>query len=371
MSRLPNILLVALWVSALGFFAPVARDLAAGTPLGVNGPCDFVVFWVAGRMQAAQADVYDFSRVVAWQAQNLAPGTVQNPFMYPPPVLLVLPAVAKPGLLPAFLSWDGLSLLVAVALLRLAGLGWLVVAAACCCPAALLNFALGQFGLITGAVAVAAIARAEAAPILAGGLAGLLLIKPQAGVILPVALARRWRGLMAAALCVAVLVGVSVAVDGAGVWRSFLREGWFAPRAMFAGPFPAGGTSVLWMCRSFGFGVRVSLAAQGVASLLAMAVGFRAWGVQGADPAARLALTACLGVIAAPFGFSYDLCGCSAAVAACAWAERRVALADALLWTWPVLGLMVSRYAGLELTPLVLGAAAARAARAMGWGRGT
>jgi hypothetical protein len=60
------------------------------------------------------------------------------------------------------------------------------------------------------------------------------------------------------------------------------------------------------------------------------------------------------------------MCATSLAFAALAHQERRLHLVDALIFTWPVISLIIAFHFFLELTPLVLLLAAWRAARALG-----
>jgi hypothetical protein len=63
-------------------------------------------------------------------------------------------------------------------------------------------------------------------PILAGVFIGCLTYKPQFGILFPVALAaaHQWRALASASVTAAVLVGISIAVFGTGVWQALPHQ---------------------------------------------------------------------------------------------------------------------------------------------------
>jgi hypothetical protein len=381
--------LISLWATALSFVVPLGLTLGAelispGNPLDTrsltNGPCDFVIFWAVGRIVAAGGivTIYDFTKTIAWQQHNMPAGTVLLPWQYPPPTLLLLPVVQRLPFLAGFLAWDSGLLLASALLLRCAKLPWIVILAAVLSPASLLSLGLGQFGLFSGCALVAAVAAALTRPTLAGAVFALLVIKPQTGVIAPIILLaqRNWIAMAAGLLGAAALCAASALVFGADVWVAFWHEGDVVSQAMLRQPFPSGpppqpssfeyyGISTLWMFRSLNFGFASSALAQATVAVAAMLVAYRAWRVDHAQPVARLALTLCLAALLTPYGYLYDLCGCSAAVAALAWQERRIVLVDVLLWVWPVLGLIISRHFYLELAPVVLAAAARRAWIAM------
>ena len=375
--RLLPALLIALVAASLNFIFPLAStawDGLRGQPAHLSGPCDFVAFWAAGRMAAAGqgGEVYDIRPLFAEEAK--APtDPLQLPFAYPPTGLL-LPFLVRG--LPFFVGlavWTFGMTLAAVALLRAAGLPWAVVALSCLSPAALLNVGLGQFGLLLGAVALASLALLRRRPGASGLLLGLTVIKPQAALLLPAVMAagRYWRALAGAVLGGAGLCASSAALFGLAPWRGFFGAGAALAHFMLVQPFPSGplpalssyelyGTSVLWMLRSFGCGLAVSATGQAAVTAGAALLCWRIWRKPSGDNLARLVLTLCLGILATPYGYLYDLCGASAAMAALSWRQRRVHLADGLLWVWPMLGLIIAIHLRLELTPLAVAAAAWR-----------
>jgi hypothetical protein len=385
--RVPFALLVSLWLAALTFVLPLATEAVhvsaapPGAPVELAGPCDFAAFWAAGRMAAAgnPAGAYDPAQLLPVEAANPPAHRLQLLWYYPPPTLLLARAAQAPAFFPALFIWIGVLAGLAVFILRFAGLPWPVIAAGLLSPASLLNTNLGQLGSLSGALFLAGLVLTETRPGAAGVLFGALIIKPQAGFLAPILLLARgrWAGLAAGALSAGLLAAIALICFGAVTWRAFFAFSPFVSHVMLVEAFPhhappvAGsdelyGTSVFWMVRSFGGGLRISALAQGAASLAAALACWAAWRRPNADPIARAALTTCLALAIAPYGYVYDMCATSLAFAALAHQERRLHLVDALIFTWPVISLIIAFHFFLELTPLVLLLAAWRAARALG-----
>jgi hypothetical protein len=93
-------------------------------------------------------------------------------------------------------------------------------------PATILTFAYGQTGFLTSALIIGGFRFAVRRPILSGVLFGLASIKPQLGILIPVALssARLWRTLAAAGVTVLVLMLASSAAFGWSIWPLWLAQ---------------------------------------------------------------------------------------------------------------------------------------------------
>jgi hypothetical protein len=385
--RVPFALLVSFWLTALTFVLPLATETAhfvaapPGAPVQLDGPCDFAAFWAAGRMAAAgnPAGAYDPAQLLAVEAANRPARRLQLPWYYPPPTLLLARAAQGPAFFPALFLWISVLAALAVLILRGAAFPWPVIAAGLLSPASLLNTDLGQLGCLSGALFVTGLMLAETGAGFAGALFGALIIKPQAGFLAPIVLLARgrWAGLATGAFTAALLAAIAWLCFGAATWRAFFTYAPLVSHLTLAEPFPhhappvAGsdelyGTSVFWMVRSFGGPLRASALAQGAASLAAACACWAAWRRRNANPVARAALTTCLALAITPYGYVYDMCASSIAFAALAYQERRLHLADVLIFTWPVISLIIAFHFFVELTPLILLLAAWRAARALG-----
>jgi alpha-1,2-mannosyltransferase len=245
-------------------------------------------------------------------------------------------------------------------LLRLAGLGWAMVALSVVCPAEWLSLIYGQYGGIIGCLVFAGLVLASRRPVAAGIMIGLVTLKPQTGLLAPVVWlgARRWRAIAVACITFGVLAAVPVLLFGSISWELFLRySGGMAAnlvQAKFGQGYQLTGTSVFWMLRSFGAGIFVAYMGQGIAALTAALAVYRLWRMD-IDKFVQSSLTMFLALFVAPYGFSVDMVGYSVGLAVLA--ERRgwrVSLIDGLLWLWPGYVAIVTQLTGVLLTPLVV-----------------
>jgi alpha-1,2-mannosyltransferase len=128
--------------------------------------------------------------------------------------------------LPAYLVWCALGMALYVAAASDGGrrperLLMLVVA-----PAAWINIFAGQSGFLTAALMIAGLAGLDRRPVLSGICFGLLTIKPQLGVLIPLmlVLTQQWRAILAAALTVAALVIATGLLFGFDIWPEYFRQ---------------------------------------------------------------------------------------------------------------------------------------------------
>jgi len=213
-------------VMAAGVFVLAAfgwRDsakLLVYQPLGI----DFLPMWAAGReVLAHPSRVYDFAALTHFQHPYLQHFRGMRPFVYPPPALLLFTPF---GLLPfgaanAIWTFLGGATLLAVMARRTGSPRTLALLVMLLGPASVLVLVAGQVTFLVAAAAVAGLFCLKTRPVLAGVLFGLAgAIKPQAMVLLPVALlaTREWRALGASAATVALAVLASVVAFGVRPW---------------------------------------------------------------------------------------------------------------------------------------------------------
>jgi hypothetical protein len=182
---------------------------------------DFRVFWAAGRlvMSGELLAAFDMARLGA--EHNVDP-EVWMPWLYPPGYLLLL---APFGALPfdlAFLLSNLLSLaVIALAVRSFVGQSRLIWLAMVLAPAYMPALILGQNSLIWLAGLLAALAALrDGRPVLAGIFIGCLTLKPQLGLLIPVALlaAGLWRTVLAATATALLLAILPTLVTGFGYW---------------------------------------------------------------------------------------------------------------------------------------------------------
>ena len=288
---------------------------SAGRPLGT----DFSSFYAAGTMvhdgMAAQA----FDRVAHFARQQaiFGPDAHYYAFQYPPVFLLVAAGMAKLPYLASLAVWQAATFILYLLALRAILFStnsvapdklWLLLAIAF--PAVFINLGHGQNGFLTVALFGGALALIDRRPLIAGMLIGLLIYKPQFGLMIPLVLLAtgRWRVIFAATGTVAVLLGVTLLALGPAVWPAFLDSmtitrvvlleqgdiGWFKIQSVFA-----------WV-RLWGGPVGLAYAIQSLVTLAVAAALIWFWRSSARYPLKASALL--IGsLLATPFCLDYDL----------------------------------------------------------------
>jgi hypothetical protein len=292
--------LVALAFSTI-FILTVA--VAAWVYLTQGPAVDFARFWAAGRLaiEGSPSLAYDIGAHRLMEMSVAHMGGLM-PFPYPPPFLFfVTPIAFKPFWL-AYLAWivatAGLYLAAAT---RFAPLRYPLAH-----PAATVNAIIGQNGLLTCAIFAFGLSLVAAQPFAGGAILGLLVIKPQLAVLLPVAFLaeRNWRAIAGGAATSLLLLLLAWLVFGPGAYRGFLaitgdyagymsgsRWNWSELASLFA------------FLRFFGIPQSAALAIQGVAALGAAFLAWRAWA---SGDERRIAVLAAATLLVPPYLFSYD-----------------------------------------------------------------
>jgi alpha-1,2-mannosyltransferase len=193
---------------------------------------------------------------------------------------------------------------------------WLLLALAF--PAVLIDIGHGQNGFLTAALIGGALIVLDRRPVVAGILLGLLVYKPQYGLLLPLVLAvsGRWKCFGAAAAMAALLTIATTLTFGAPVWQAFLvsthftrtvvleqgNTGWYKIQSVFA-----------W-ARMWGASIPLAYALQGLATVAVGTALAALW-----RSAARFPLKAaglCLAtILATPYSFDYDMMVLAPAIA--------------------------------------------------------
>jgi hypothetical protein len=296
-------------VIALGLLILTAHGTVDGygRPVGT----DFSSFWTAGRMalDGHAAAAYDWK--AHWAMQKQTHGVdLFYPWSYPPVFFLVTAALAALPYLPAFLLWQGAPLVAALAVFRailpqnyalLFALGF---------PAVLVCFGHGQTGFLTAALLGGGVLALQKNEIAAGILFGLLIYKPQFGILLPFVLAAGgyWRAFAAASVTVLATIGLSVAIWGWPVWQAFFDSLPLTEKIVFE----AGDTgfekfqSIFAWVRSWSGPLPLAYGLQAVVTLGALIACVRIWR---SDTAHRLKGAALLtgALLSSPYVLDYDL----------------------------------------------------------------
>jgi len=292
--------LAALGIATLAVLCGIAAILIARQGTIAS---DFLSFWAAGRLavQGHAADAYDIVQHHAVEAQAVA-GVGLLPFPYPP---FALALFVPFGMLPfwaAFAAWIAIT----AALYLVATRRWVEPRFALAQAAAAANFITGQNGFLTSAIFIGGTTLIARRPLLAGAILGLLALKPQLALLLPIALiaGREWRAIAGGVLSSVALVALGFLLFGAGAYSSFLAllphfTGWLG-----AGRWPWGElASTFALLRWFRVPDTAALVAHGVVAVIAAVLTARAWALK-LDQ--RVPILAAATLLVPPYLFTYD-----------------------------------------------------------------
>lgn len=279
-----------------------------GRPLGT----DFSNVWSAGWM----ADHGRAPEAWDWAAQHAVQKQVHHdpqipffPWPYPPPFLIIATLLAQLAYVPALLVWQGITLVLALSLVRrilpgdrdamLAALG---------APVTLVCLGHGQNAFLTASLLGTGMLLIDRRPWVAGMLLGALVYKPQFAVLIPLLILARgnWRAFVAAGATVSALCLLTLAIWGWPVWRAFLDSlpatqhviieagapGWSKIQSPFAAVRQWGGSI------PFAYGI------QGVVTLIAMIVS--AWAARRGSMGLRGATALAAALLCTPYVLDYD-----------------------------------------------------------------
>ena len=293
--------IVALGIATLFVLCACA---AVGLAFSHASVADFLSFWAAGRLASGghAALAYDIAqhRAVELQAAGAALGFL--PFPYPPPFLAVL---APFGLLPFWVAFGGW-IAITAALYIAATRRLLPTRFALAQGAAAANFIVGQNGFLTSAIFIRGTTLLPRRPLLGGAILGLLAVKLQLAILLPVALlaGRAWRAIAGGILSVLCVAAASLVLFGFEPWRGFLAILPHFSQWLSAGKWPWGElASVYAMLRFFEVPAAAALWVHGIVALAAAALTARAWAF---DLEPKVPILAAATLLVPPYLFTYD-----------------------------------------------------------------
>ncbi len=191
---------------------------------------------------------------------------------------------------------------------RRRGSDWFLLALAF--PAVLINVGHGQNGFLTAALLGGALVLLDRRPLIAGILFGLLVYKPQFGLMIPIALLAggHWRSLVSAAATVLVLTLVTTLAFGLQVWPAFLASTHFSRTVVLE----QGNTgwekiqSLFSWARMWGAPIPLAYALQGMLTVALGIATVRLWR-SAASPALKAASLCLAAILATPYTLDYDM----------------------------------------------------------------
>jgi alpha-1,2-mannosyltransferase len=223
----------AILLAVLGFDFQLAASQSfpsfildpGGFPVGR----DFLNTWMGGKsaFSGGPAAWFDF-HVYNAEVQRVTGDPNLPPLFwsYPPHLLLFIWPFGLLGFLPSYALWCAVGLALYVGVSLAGGVdrsAWVFLAVA---PAVAVDVFLGQNGFLTAALLIGGLANLDRRPIIAGILFGILTIKPQFGLLLPVMLVMtgRWRIIAAAVITTAALVALTAVWFGTDIWTEYLQK---------------------------------------------------------------------------------------------------------------------------------------------------
>ena len=197
-------------------------------PVGYLVGRDFVNTWLGGQL-ALTGDPAPYFGLDAYNgllAEKFGPNYPRHIWSYPPQLLLFTWPWALLPYMTAYVLYSMLGLILYVLVVadgerRADQLALLVLS-----PAVIVNIWCGQNGFWVAVLLIGGLIQLDRRPVLAGILFGILSIKPQLGLLLPVmlALTGRWRTIAAAAATAVVLVAAASAVFGVKIWSAYFFD---------------------------------------------------------------------------------------------------------------------------------------------------
>ena len=289
---------------------PIDKPWVDGTNYVIGN--DFLNTWMGGRSAFFGGPAPWFDAKVYNDAlhQILGVPFPDRYWSYPPHVMLFIWPFGLLPYLPAYIAWC----VVGIALYLLAchraiphdRLLFLAVA-----PGIAMCVFFGQNGFYTAALLIGGLLCLDRRPVLAGILFGILTIKPQLGLLLPVVLLleRRWLTIASAVATTALLVAATSIWFGWHVWIEFYEK--ILPQQTYL--TESGRGLLLVMVPSVFYGARLLHLPNGVAWTLqwivsALAFAAVAWTYwKRRDPALSLALLVTATFLFTPYILNYDM----------------------------------------------------------------
>ncbi|MCV0428002.1 MAG: DUF2029 domain-containing protein [Roseibium sp.] len=300
--------------SAIGFALGFAwMLLVPNTFRSPNGTLmmDYLSFWLAGKQALLGTPDLPYVPIEFAEIQKQLSGSDKFfGFFYPPTFQLLQSVFALLPYRVAFAAFVALTTGLLWFTCRLITGKWLLAACLILIPACANNAFHGQNAALTAALYGLVLVGVERNRMFLAGLAlGILTIKPQLGILVPIALiaSLNWRTFISASVTTLVFAAVSVAFLGIGVWQVFWLQAPVATAVMEQGNVEwTKMISVYASARQFGLGNVPAYVIQIVAGIGALACVWTAWRRSG-SMAVRAPVLLGGTLLATPFALSYDL----------------------------------------------------------------
>lgn len=189
---------------------------------------DFFAIWSFAKFPISNhaADIYDRSVLQEFQESLGSAPSIHLPFPYPPSFMLLIIPLGLLSYYAAYGTWILGTFVFYFAVSWHHKWRWSATFVVILAPATILTFVYGQTGFLTSTLMIGGFRFADRRPILSGVLFGLVSIKPQLGILIPIALisARLWRTLAASGGTILVLVLASSVAFGWSIWPLWFSQ---------------------------------------------------------------------------------------------------------------------------------------------------
>jgi hypothetical protein len=272
---------------------------------------DFIIYYSASSLtlHGEPPQAFNPERVLAVE-RMIVPGMKAGlRWCYPPTFQLLIAPLARLPYVAAFGVF--MTATAALFLLTIQSIfpGRLSLLLTAAFPGAFVNFTCGQNGFLTASLLGFGLILLERRPWLAGAVLGLLVIKPQLALLLPILLlgTGRWKAALAAALTGGTFCAISWLVLGPAPWIEFFRTTAIVSSNLATGHLPWGKIPSLFVAvRWVGLGIEPAYGVQIAAGAVVAAVTLWAWR-RSAPLDLKLALTVFATFLVSPYSFNYDL----------------------------------------------------------------
>lgn len=316
--RLADILAVtftAVFIAVLVIRA-VQLDGVLVSEKGVVGG-DFLAFYTAGEFTAAgdALGAYDQNKFDAALKARAPAEQIGMMWQYPPTAFFLTAALTVVPYKVSYFLWMALSWAGLAAALHSIGVRGRNLRLLALSPFCLLVVMLGQISLLTAALLALAAYNPKSRWIVAGLAAGLLTIKPQLGLLLPIAYVAigAWRTIAVAAVTALILHTPSLLVFGLEGWREFLMAVQRLNTDVVGSGLntpPGNMTTLFSQLRLVGVPSSIAAPVQYFAAILIAVATWRVWRIDHKNEDAALAKCAvlCAGaILASPYAYIYEM----------------------------------------------------------------
>ena len=186
---------------------------------------DYIPFWAAGKLAYTGQSAVVYNLEIIKQTERVVIPTLQNylPWLNPPTFLVVMNVLGAFEFATSFGIWTVLTTFFYLITAWCLFPNRYTFLCAAFFPPFIFSFLIGQTGALTASLTIIALLNCEKRPFMAGILIGLLAIKPQTAVLIPVAFvaSRNWKAFISATCSTFIFIVMTIVLYGTEIWHSF------------------------------------------------------------------------------------------------------------------------------------------------------